>query len=356
MACAPPAYPVAPTRQQPEKLTQSETVSSQGPFPGAQGQRDCPAQCRGPEWVGGCHQEARGGENAPALGLWVPGVMDIRVQQRISQASAQNTASRTGRGPANVSRCPVESPFRPLLRPAAVKEIPHPTQPGQGLARTRPTPHPPPAPGLLQLISDPKGTWALPKARQMCVCVFRALEGTPGPTLTPHTMGQEEEVGFWVGLGSSWKDTSLQGCPGPVDLAGTGQRGPRPAQRADVPSSDCGGRRTCGSLRTPPAPRRVKSMPSVPTCLGTALLCPQPCSQGPPQALGSAHTSDALLEQVLPRLLLGGPSAHPAHTQGSATITPRITHTRSPGAQQVTLPLAVQGSHPSPHWASSKAQ
>ena len=69
----PPAHSAAPTRQQPEGLTQSETVSSQGPFPGAQGQRGCPAQCRGPEWVGGCHREARGGENAPALGPWVPG-------------------------------------------------------------------------------------------------------------------------------------------------------------------------------------------------------------------------------------------------------------------------------------------
>ena len=107
----PPAHSAAPTRQQPEGLTQSETVSSQGPFPGAQGQRGCPAQGRGPEWVGGCHREARGGENAPALGPWVPGVTDIRVQQRISQASAQNTASRTGRGPAIVSRCPVGSPF-----------------------------------------------------------------------------------------------------------------------------------------------------------------------------------------------------------------------------------------------------
>ena len=34
----------------------------------------------------------------------------------------------------------------PLLRPAAVKEIPHPTQPGQGLAHTRPTPQPAPSP------------------------------------------------------------------------------------------------------------------------------------------------------------------------------------------------------------------
>ena len=81
--------------------------------------------------------------NAPALGPWVPGVTDIQVQQSISQASAQNTASLTGRGPANVSRCPVGSPFRPLLRQATVKEIPHPTQPGQGLALMRPTPNPP---------------------------------------------------------------------------------------------------------------------------------------------------------------------------------------------------------------------
>lgn len=57
--------------------------------------------------------------------------------------------------------------------------------------------------------------------------MFRALEGTPGPTLTPpHIMQQEEEVGFSVGLGSSWKHSSLQGCPGPVGLARTGQRGP----------------------------------------------------------------------------------------------------------------------------------
>lgn len=127
-----------------------------------------------------------------------------------------------------MSRCPVGSPFWPLLRPAVVKEIPHPTQPGRGLAHTRPIPHLAPAPGPLQLIPDPKGTGALPKAQQkdVCVCVFRALEGTPGPTLTPHIMQQEEEVGFWVGLGSSWKHSSLKGCPGPVGLAGTGQRGP----------------------------------------------------------------------------------------------------------------------------------
>lgn len=186
----------------------------------------------------------------------------------------------------------------------------------------RPTPNPPPVLGPLQLIPDPKGTWVLPKAQKKDVCVFRALESTPGPTLTPHTMGQEEEVGFWVGLGSSWKDSSLQGCPSPLGLAGTGQRGPRPAQHED---DDCGGGghvAHCGRH-----PRRVRSTPSVLTYLGTALLCPRPCSQGPPQALGSAHTSDALLEHSLPRLLLGCPSGHPAHTQGSATITPRpVSH------------------------------
>lgn len=234
MACAPPAYPVAPTRQQPEKLTQSETVSSQGPFPGAQGQRDCPAQCRGPEWVGGCHQEARGGENAPALGLWVPGVMDIRVQQRISQASAQNTASRTGRGPANVSRCPVESPFRPLLRPAAVKEIPHPTQPGQGLARTRPTPHPPPAPGLLQLISDPKGTWALPKAQQkdVCVCV-QGPGGNAWPHPHPSHYGAGRGGGLLGGTGVLLEGHLPAGLPRPRGLGGDR------AERAQA-SSACG--------------------------------------------------------------------------------------------------------------------
>lgn len=68
-------------------------------------------------------------------------------------------------------------------------------------------------------------------------------------------------------------------------------------------------------------PCRARSTPSMLTYLGTALLCSQPCSQpcsqGLPQALDSAHTSDALLGQSLPRLLLGCPSGHPAHTQFS---------------------------------------
>lgn len=59
---------------------------------------------------------------------------------------------------------------------------------------------------------------------------------------------------------------------------------------------------------------RARSTPSVLTYIGTALLCSQPCSQGLPQALGSAHTSDDLLGHSLPRLLLGCPSGHPAHT------------------------------------------
>lgn len=283
--------------------------------------------------MGGCHREARGGENAPALGLWVPGVTDIRVQQRISQASAQNTASRTGRGPANVSRCPVGSPFGHSSGQLRSRKFHTPRSLARALPTRGPPPNLPPAPGPLQLISDPKGTWALPKAQQKDVCVFRALEGMPGPTLTPHTMGQEEEVGFWVGLGSSWKDTSLQGCPGPVELAGTGQRGPRPAQRADVPSSDCGGRRTCGSLWTTPDPRRVRSTPSLPTYPGKALLCPRPCSHGAAAGPGLCthlrHPPGAGPAQAAPRTPFRPPCSHTGFSHHHPSNHPH-TFPRSP--------------------------
>lgn len=85
-----------------------------------------------------------------------------------------------------------------------------------------------PAPGPLQLGSlTRRGLGPCPRpSRRMCVCVFRALQGTPGPTLTPHIMQQEEEVGFWVDWGPPWKHSSLQGCPALWAWQGQGREGP----------------------------------------------------------------------------------------------------------------------------------
>ena len=194
--------------------------------------------------------------------------------------------------------------------------------------------------------------------------MFRALEGTPGPTLTPNTMGQEEEVGFWVGLGSSWKDTSLQGCPGPVELAGTGQRGPRPAQRADVPSSDCGGRRTCGSLWTTPAPRRVRSTPSLPTYPGTALLCPQPCSHGAAAGPGLCthlrHPPGAGAAQAAPRTPFWPPCSHTGfshhHPSNHPHTFPRSSAGDIPSRGPGQPPLPSLGQLQSPVTLQTKEQ
>lgn len=105
MPCARPSPPCSLTRQQPEGLTQSETVSSQGPLPQHTGQRT--VQPGAGTGVGGsCHRKkARGGEcSSPGpMGPWSDG----------HPSAAEHLPGSLGtrppprRRPCNVSRCPV---------------------------------------------------------------------------------------------------------------------------------------------------------------------------------------------------------------------------------------------------------
>lgn len=233
----------------------------------------------------------------------------------------------------------------------------------------------------------------------MCVCSgpCRARRAPPSP---PTLCSRKRRWAFGWDWGPPGSTAPCRAARALWAWQGQGREGP-----ADVPSSDCGGRGhvahcrrsplqgkvnalcadiprhspallsalltgaaagpgLCTHLRCPPGAEPAQAaprMPFWPPCSHT--VQPSPFEQCPVRL--SAEATAAPLSPLV-FSFLGVDSACREHLflpcpgLGTSSLHPRpgqrITHTRSPGAQQVTLPLRVQGSHPSSHWASSKAQ
>ena len=196
-----PAYPAAPTCQQPEGLSQRQS-HPRAPSPAHRGRGTVQPSARDwSGWVVATERPEEGECSSPGpMGPWGDGHPSA-TEHLPGFRSEHGLPHRQGPCQCEQMSSGKSLQATPQASYGQGNSTPHAAWPG-------PCPHeahpqPPPVLGPLQLIPDPKGTWVLPKAQKTDVCVFRALESTPGPTLTPHTMGQEEEVGFWMGLGSS---------------------------------------------------------------------------------------------------------------------------------------------------------
>ena len=250
-----PAHPAAQHASSLRDSLSQRQSHPRAPSP-AHGAEGPSSPVQGLEWVGSCHRKARGGEcSSPGpMGPWGDG--HPSTAEHLPGFHLEHGLPPRQR-PCNVSRCPVGSPFWPLLRPAVVKEIPHPTQPGRGLAHTRPIPHLAPAPGPLQLIPDPKGTWALPKAQQKDVCVcsgpWRARRAPP--SLPPTLCSRKRRWAFRWDWGPPGSTAPCRAARALWAWHGQGREGP-----ADVPSSDCGGRGHVAHCRRSPLQGKVNAL------------------------------------------------------------------------------------------------